>query len=244
MKILLTNDDGFEAPGIVQLYESLKDKYEVFFLAPKENMSGKGSAITVWDQPSFQNHGNGIHSLNGTPVDCVKYAINFYCPFTPDLVVSGINPGPNLGTDILFSGTVGAALEGRNLKYPSIALSANSFELNDYSHQVKISEEIIGKVDQLEFNSQCILNVNIPNLPFNEIEGFTFTRLGNRGVPLAPEFDGDDKTVSYKIGKSGDPDGDLTGTDFEAIANKNISVTPLFWDMTNLEKVKGKLPNV
>ena len=130
MKILLTNDDGFEAPGIVQLYESLKDKYEVFFLAPKENMSGKGSAITVWDQPSFQNHGNGIHSLNGTPVDCVKYAINFYCPFTPDLVVSGINPGPNLGTDILFSGTVGAALEGRNLKYPSIALSANSFELN------------------------------------------------------------------------------------------------------------------
>ena len=84
----------------------------------------------------------------------------------------------------------------------------------------------------------------IPNLPFNEIKDFTFTRLGNRGVPLAPEFDGDDKTVSYKIGKSGDPDGDLTGTDFEAIMNKNISVTPLFWDMTNLQKVKGKLPNV
>ena len=146
MKILLTNDDGFEAPGILQLFESLKDKYEVFFLAPKENMSGKGSAITVWDQPSFQNHGNGIHSLNGTPVDCVKYAINFYCPFTPDLVVSGINPGPNLGTDIFLSGTVGAALEGRNLKYPSIALSANSFELKDYSHQVKISEEILSLI--------------------------------------------------------------------------------------------------
>ena len=138
-------------------------------------MSGKGSAITVWDQPSFQNHGNGIHSLNGTPVDCVKYAINFYCPFTPDLVVSGINPGPNLGTDILLSGTVGAALEGRNLKYPSIALSANSFELNDYSHQVKISEEIIGKVDQLEFNSQCILNVNIPNYSDNNNPKVEFT---------------------------------------------------------------------
>ena len=175
MKILLTNDDGFEAPGIVQLYESLKDKYEVFFLAPKENMSGKGSAITVWDQPSFQNHGNGIHSLNGTPVDCVKYAINFYCPFTPDLVVSGINPGPNLGTDILFSGTVGAALEGRNLKYPSIALSANSFELNDYSHQVKISEKIIEKVEQLEFNTQCVLNVNIPNYSDNNIPKVDFT---------------------------------------------------------------------
>ncbi|MAV85743.1 MAG: 5'/3'-nucleotidase SurE [Gammaproteobacteria bacterium] len=175
MKILLTNDDGFEAPGILQLYESLKDKYEVFFLAPKENMSGKGSAITVWDQPSFQNHGNGIHSLNGTPVDCVKYAINFYCPFTPDLVVSGINPGPNLGTDILFSGTVGAALEGRNLKYPSIALSANSFELNDYSHQVKISEKIIEKVEQLEFNTQCILNVNIPNYSDNNNPKVDFT---------------------------------------------------------------------
>jgi 5'/3'-nucleotidase SurE len=175
MKILLTNDDGFEAPGILQLYKSLKDKYEVFFLAPKENMSGKGSAITVWDQPSFQNHGNGIHSLNGTPVDCVKYAINFYCPFTPDLVVSGINPGPNLGTDILFSGTVGAALEGRNLKYPSIALSANSFELNDYSHQVKISEKIIEKVEQLEFNTQCILNVNIPNYSDNNNPKVDFT---------------------------------------------------------------------
>jgi 5'/3'-nucleotidase SurE len=175
MKILLTNDDGFEAPGILQLYESLKDKYEVFFLAPKENMSGKGSAITVWDQPSFQNHGNGVHSLNGTPVDCVKYAINFYCPFTPDLVVSGINPGPNLGTDILFSGTVGAALEGRNLKYPSIALSANSFELNDYSHQVKISEKIIEKVEQLEFNTQCILNVNIPNYSDNNNPKVDFT---------------------------------------------------------------------
>ncbi|MBC32565.1 MAG: 5'/3'-nucleotidase SurE [Gammaproteobacteria bacterium] len=175
MKILLTNDDGFEAPGILQLYESLKDKYEVFFLAPKENMSGKGSAITVWDQPSFQNHGNGIHSLNGTPVDCVKYAINFYCPFAPDLVVSGINPGPNLGTDIFFSGTVGAALEGRNLKYPSIALSANSFELNDYSHQVKISEKIIEKVDQLEFHSQCILNVNIPNYSDNSNPKVDFT---------------------------------------------------------------------
>ena len=175
MKILLTNDDGFEAPGILQLFESLKTKYEVFFLAPKENMSGKGSAITVWDQPSFQNHGNGIHSLNGTPVDCVKYAINFYCPFTPDLVVSGINPGPNLGTDIFLSGTVGAALEGRNLKYPSIALSANSFELKDYNHQVKISEEIIGKVDQLEFNSQCILNVNIPNHSDNSNPKVDFT---------------------------------------------------------------------
>ena len=175
MKILLTNDDGFEAPGILQLYESLKDKYEVFFLAPKENMSGKGSAITVLDQPSFKNHGNGINSLNGTPVDCVKYAINFYCPFTPDLVVSGINPGPNLGTDIFFSGTVGAALEGRNLKYPSIALSANSFELNDYSHQVKISEEIIGKLDQLEFNSQCILNVNIPNYSDSNYPRVDFT---------------------------------------------------------------------
>ena len=187
MKILLTNDDGFEAPGILQLYESLKDKYEVFFLAPKENMSGKGSAITVWDQPSFQNHGNGIHSLNGTPVDCVKYAINFYCPFTPDLVVSGINPGPNLGTDILFSGTVGAALEGRNLKYPSIALSANSFELNDYSHQVKISEEIIGKVDQLEFNSQCILNVNIPNYADNNNPKVDFT---------VPSLEIDDNNIS------------------------------------------------
>jgi 5'-nucleotidase len=88
-----------------------------------------------------------------------------------------------------------------------------------------------------------VFNVNIPNLPFNELESFSFTRLGNRGIPLAPEFDGDENKVSYKIGKSGEPNGDLTGTDFEAIMKKNVSVTPLYWDMTNLDKARGKLPN-
>ena len=177
-------------------------------------MSGKGSAITVWDQPSFQNHENGIHSLNGTPVDCVKYAINFYCPFTPDLVVSGINPGPNLGTDIFYSGTVGAALEGRNLKYPSIALSANSFELNDYSHQIKISEEIIGKIDQLEFNSQCILNVNIPNYADNINPKVDFT---------IPSLEIDENNISE---------------DRQSLEKGNISIsalTPILYSHNNTE---------
>ena len=93
-------------------------------------------------------------------------------------------------------------------------------------------------------NDGVVINMNVPNLKFNQIEGFKLTKLGNRGVPLAPEFKGDENSISYKIGKSGPPAGNLEGTDFEAIMNKNISVTPLFWDMTNLQKVKGKLPNV
>ena len=152
-----------------------------------------------------------------------------------------------MGDDVIHSGTLGAAFTGRKLKYPPIATSISGKSFEHFESAVLATELMLNYVSDNYLENEhtgLVFNVNIPNLPFNEIEGFTFTRLGNRGVPLAPEFDGDDKTVSYKIGKSGDPDGDLTGTDFEAIANKNISVTPLFWDMTNLEKVKGKLPSV
>ncbi len=238
MKILLTNDDGIESKITRALFEKLRENHDVTLIAPKHDKSGQGAAITLRTSVQIEKQDENIYAVDGTPADCVFMGLMAIMKDIPDIIVSGINKGANMGDDVIHSGTLGAAFTGRKLKYPPIAtsISGRSFEelmLNYVSDNYNENQ-----------HSGLVFNVNIPNLPFNEIKDFTFTRLGNRGVPLAPEFDGDDKTVSYKIGKSGDPDGDLTGTDFEAIMNKNISVTPLFWDMTNLQKVKGKLPNV
>ena len=116
MKIILTNDDGFDHPGIKALFKELHDKHEVFLIGPDQNRSGFSSAITFLTPLRHKKYADNIFSLNGTPVDCVKVARNMLCPFEPEIVVSGINPGPNLGSDAILSGTVGAALDGRNLK--------------------------------------------------------------------------------------------------------------------------------
>ena len=121
MNILLTNDDGIDHPGIQALISKLSEEHNVFTMAPDRNRSGFGSAITFLTETKATKIEKNIYSLDGTPVDCVKNALDYYCPFEPDIVVSGINPGPNLGQVLLYSGTVGAALEGRNLKYPAIA---------------------------------------------------------------------------------------------------------------------------
>ena len=195
----------------------------------------------------IEKQDDNIYAVDGTPADCVFMGLMAIMKDIPDIIISGINKGANMGDDVIHSGTLGAAFTGRKLKYPPIATSISGRSFEHFESAVLATELMLNYVsDNYSENGHTglVFNVNIPNLPFSELKGFTFTRLGNRGVPLAPEFDGDDQKVSYKIGKSGEPDGDLTGTDFEAIINKNISVTPLFWDMTNLEKVKGKLPNV
>ncbi len=241
MKILLTNDDGIESKITRALFEKLRENHDVTLIAPKHDKSGQGAAITLRTSVQIEKQDENIYAVDGTPADCVFMGLMAIMKDIPDIIVSGINKGANMGDDVIHSGTLGAAFTGRKLKYPPIAtsISGRSFEL-----ATELMLNYVSDNYNENQHSGLVFNVNIPNLPFNEIKDFTFTRLGNRGVPLAPEFDGDDKTVSYKIGKSGDPDGDLTGTDFEAIMNKNISVTPLFWDMTNLQKVKGKLPNV
>ena len=247
MKILLTNDDGIESEITRALFESLKEKHEVTLIAPEKDKSGQGAAITLRTSVGVNKLDDNVYSVGGTPADCIFMGLMAIMKELPDIVVSGINRGANMGDDVIHSGTLGAAFTGRKLKYPPIATSISGRSFEHFESAVLATELMLNYVsDNYAENEHTglVFNVNIPNLPFSEIEGFTFTRLGNRGVPLAPEFDGDDKTVSYKIGKSGDPDGDLTGTDFEAISKNNISVTPLFWDMTNLEKVKGKLPNV
>jgi len=163
MKIILTNDDGFDHPGIKALYKELNEKHEIFLIGPDQNRSGFSSAITFLTPLKHKKYSSNIFSLNGTPVDCVKVARNLLCPFEPDVVLSGINPGPNLGSDAILSGTVGAALEGRDLKYPSISVSVASFEIDDFSFAAKFIGKVLDDLKNLEIDNFQILNINVPD---------------------------------------------------------------------------------
>ena len=163
MKIILTNDDGFNHQGIKSLFRELDKKHEVFLIGPDQNRSGFSSAITFLTPLKHKKYADNIYSLNGTPVDCVKVARNLLCPFEPDIVVSGINPGPNLGSDAILSGTVGAALDGRDLKYPSISVSVASFEINDFSFAAKFVAKVLDNLEALKIKNFHILNINVPD---------------------------------------------------------------------------------
>ena len=163
MNILLTNDDGIDHSGIKSLFLELDKNHNVFVMAPDRNRSGFGSAITFLTETNAKKLEENINSLDGTPVDCVKNALEFYCPFEPDIVVSGINPGPNLGHLMLYSGTVGAAIQGRDLKHPSIAISVSSFEITDYSFAAKTVLKILENITNLNLSEKSILNVNVPD---------------------------------------------------------------------------------
>ena len=163
MKIILTNDDGFNHQGIKSLFRELDKKHEVFLIGPDQNRSGFSSAITFLTPLKHKKYADNIYSLNGTPVDCVKVARNLLCPFEPDIVVSGINPGPNLGSDAILSGTVGAALDGRDLKYPSISVSVASFEINDFSFAAKFVAKVLDNLEALNIENFHILNINVPD---------------------------------------------------------------------------------
>ena len=163
MNILLTNDDGIDHSGIKSLFLELVKNHNVFVMAPDRNRSGFGSAITFLTETNAKKLEENIYSLDGTPVDCVKNALEYFCPFTPDIVVSGINPGPNLGPVLLYSGTVGAAFEGRNLKFPPIAVSVASFEISDYSFAASIVSQILKKINTIDLEPGSILNLNVPD---------------------------------------------------------------------------------
>ena len=163
MKILLTNDDGYDHPGINTLFQELSIHHEVFMMAPDTNKSGFSSALTFLTPINEQKIEENVYKIDGTPVDCVRLALEEFCPFVPDLVVSGINPGPNIGHLMLYSGTVGAAIQGRDLKYPSIAISVSSFEISDYSFAAKTVLKILENITNLNLSEKSILNVNVPD---------------------------------------------------------------------------------
>ncbi|MDE1165958.1 MAG: 5'/3'-nucleotidase SurE [Pseudomonas sp.] len=233
MRILISNDDGVAAPGLAALYGALADYAECTVIAPDQDKSGASSSLTL-DRPLHpQTLANGFISLNGTPTDCVHLGLNGLLAFEPDLVVSGINLGANLGDDVLYSGTVAAALEGRFLGRTSFAFSLLSRQPENLATAAWFARRLVEAHDRLDLPPRTVLNVNIPNLPLERIKGIQLTRLGHRARAAAPTRMVDPRgKEGYWIAVAGDAEDGGPGTDFHAVMQGYVSVTPLQLDRT------------
>jgi 5'-nucleotidase len=236
MKILLSNDDGYQAPGIVAFYEAIKDLGDVEVVAPEHNNSAKSNALTLHSPLSVHLAGNGFRYVNGTPADCVHVALTGLLAYRPDLVVSGINNGANMGDDTIYSGTVGAAMEGFLFGIPAIAFSQTQKGWAHIDAAARKARELVQQMLACLASDAkpWLLNVNIPNLPYEELKAFKVCRLGRRHaaekVMSQTNPHGD---LMYWIGGAGPAKDDAEGTDFHATAKGHVSITPLKVDLTD-----------
>ncbi|MDP5187997.1 5'/3'-nucleotidase SurE [Alishewanella sp. HL-SH05] len=233
MRILLSNDDGVHARGIQVLQQALLQIAEVTTVGPDRNCSGASNSLTLLNPLRTQALDNGFIAVNGTPTDCVHLAISQLLDFTPDLVVAGINHGANLGDDVLYSGTVAAATEGRHLGLPAIAVSLAGREEQHFATAAHVTVEVIRKLQSHPLPADQILNINVPAIPLHELKGIQVTRLGRRhkAETMSSSTDPWGRKI-YWYGSLG-PELDAgEGTDFHAIANGYASVTPLHVDMS------------
>ena len=239
MNILISNDDGVHAPGIEALYEALTPLGNVTVVAPDRNLSGASSALTLTNPLRLQQHKNGFYSVNGTPTDCVHLAINQLMTTPPDIVVAGVNHGANLGDDTFYSGTVSAAAEGRHLGLPAVAMSLTSRAEDNLPTAAKVARKVVEHIVNHPIPSDQILNVNVPDLPYEAIEGFEVTRLGRRHKAEMMEKQKDPwGREIYWYGTLGKELDAGEGTDFYAINNKRVSITPLHIDMTAYNSIE------
>jgi 5'-nucleotidase len=238
MRFLLSNDDGVQSPGLVALAEALVKVGEVTVVAPDSERSAQSSALTL-DRPLRPvRQANGFWAVNGTPADCVHLALNGFLDFEPDIVVSGINQGANLGDDTIYSGTVAAAMEGRFLGKTGIAVSlvgahAKGYGITSFRPAAEMIVRLIQHWERLRLPHRTILNVNVPDIPLEDIQGFRVTRLGHRGrAKNVLELEDPRGKKSYWIGIVGEPADAGDGTDFQAVHQGFVSVTPLSVDLT------------
>ncbi len=241
MKILISNDDGYMAPGLMALYQALQDVAEVEVIAPEQNNSAKSNALTL-NAPLYVHQGtNGFRFVNGTPADCVHIALTGLLDYRPDLVVSGINNGANMGDDTIYSGTVGAAMEGYLFGIPAIAFSQvqkNWLHLDAAARKAR--ELVLGmqQQQQLITAKPWLLNVNIPNLPYEQIGRTKLCRLGRRhAAEKAIEQTNPRGERMYWIGAAGPAADDAEGTDFHATTQGHVSITPLKVDLTDYDNL-------
>ena len=241
MKILISNDDGIFAPGINILADTLRDLGEIYVVAPDRNRSGASNSLTL-DRPLRvrEIEDNFYSVIGGTPTDCVHLAITGLLEIQPDMVVSGINAGANLGDDVLYSGTVAAATEGRFLGLPAIAVSLvenNGDEKDYYKTAAFVTKHIIERIKTDRLPTRTILNVNVPNIHFEEIVGYEITRLGTRhcAEPTIRQTDPRGHTI-YWVGPPGTEEDAGPGTDFNAISRKKVSISPMQLDLTHYEE--------
>lgn len=234
MRILISNDDGVSAPGIHTLASALASIADIDVIAPDRNRSGASNSLTLLRPLQVKRLDNGYHSVEGTPTDCVHLALTGYFDTVFDMVVSGINDGANLGDDILYSGTVAAAMEGRFLGLPAIAVSMVGSNIKHYETAAIIAKQLVLQLQSHRLPSQTILNVNIPNVPLHEIKGIEITRLGSRhrAEPMIKDTDPRGHSI-YWVGPPGAESDAGPGTDFYAVNQGKVSVTPLHLDMTH-----------
>lgn len=238
MRILLSNDDGYFSPGIAALAEALKDLAEIVVVAPERNRSGASNSLTL-DRPlSLKKAANGFYFVDGTPTDCVHLAVTGILDPLPDMIVSGINHGANMGDDTIYSGTVAAATEGFLLGIPSIAISLTSFEGKHFDAAGRVARDLVERYLRSPISQPVLLNVNVPDLPYDQLGGIEVTRLGKRhkAEPVVKMQSPRRETV-YWIGAAGAAQDAGPGTDFNAVERGMVSVTPLQIDLTHVSQL-------
>ena len=236
MKFLLSNDDGYLAPGINELAHILSSVGEVVIVAPEENKSASSSSLTLKNPLTITEHKKNIYYINGTPTDCVHIALSGFLKFKPDMVISGINDGPNMGDDTIYSGTVAAAMEGYLLDIPSLAISMSQYDPKYYATAGQVVLDLIPKIKNLQ--QSMLLNINVPDLPYDQLKGLEITRLGKRhkAEPIIHHPNQNNKLM-YWVGAAGEPNDGGPGTDFFAIKNEKVSISPIISDLTNFSKL-------
>jgi 5'-nucleotidase len=237
MRILVSNDDGYQAEGIKQLTLALSEIAEVIIVAPNENKSAASSSLTIGKPLKPIQIEHNIYSIDATPSDCVHLALCGFIKDPIDLVVTGINLGANLGDDVIYSGTVAGAIEGRFLGLPSIAISLASWKSNHFETAALIALRLVEKIEKAPLSHNTIINVNVPDVLIENIKGIKSTRLGNRHKS-EPSIQDKNNSSLYWIGENGKEADNGEGTDFHAIANNFVSVTPLQIDLTKYSEVK------
>ncbi|MDR1615975.1 MAG: 5'/3'-nucleotidase SurE [Syntrophomonadaceae bacterium] len=240
MKLLLTNDDGINAGGLRAVIKTLAGEHELYVAAPDRERSGTGHSITVFEPIKVVEAGwpevNGAWTMSGTPVDCVKLALSQLVDAKIDLVISGINHGPNLGTDVLYSGTVSAAAEGIIMGFPALAVSLNAYQPygEDFSYSARFVYQMVKIIEQNGIEPQTLLNINIPFDKNRRCAGIKITKLGIRNYTNVFEARKDPRgNIYYWLGGALQEDRQETDSDVTAVQNNYISVTPIKLDLTD-----------
>jgi 5'-nucleotidase len=242
MNILLSNDDGYQAAGLQALATELASIADIHVVAPDRDRSGASNSLTLDNPIRARQADNGFTFVDGTPTDCVHLAITGLLDVEPDMVVSGINSGANMGDDVLYSGTVAAAMEGRFLGYPAIAVSmvTDGERPKHYVTAARVTLELVQRVIAGSLPADTILNVNVPDLPWEQIQGLQATRLGHRhkSEPVVKAHDPRGRPV-YWVGPVGSEQDAGPGTDFHAVRSGHVSITPLDVDLTRYDAING-----
>jgi len=248
MRILLSNDDGYLAPGLHCLAQALAPLAQIDVVAPERDRSGASNSLTLTNPLRVQKAENGFYFVDGTPTDCVHLAITGLLDSEPDIVIAGINRGANLGDDVIYSGTVAAAMEGRFLGLPAIAVSLSGKSGTHFDTAARVVLRLLDMLGREPLPADTILNVNVPDIPFAELAGYEATRLGHRhkAEPVVRASDPHGNPV-YWVGAPG-PEADAgPGTDFYALRRHAVSITPLHVDLTRytaLDQVSAWLKKI